>query len=363
MDADFLARAETRFLDAATDPDLWRSAMDDVVQATGSLGASLLTVDGRGPFILATDGVAELADQYVRDGWYQRDYRYAAVPRLRKHGFFVDQQITTTHDMARNPYYADYLVKKGAGWGIGLRIDTGDDMWCLMIQRGMGTGAYQEDEQERLKPLVGIINRAASLSRRLEFARLDGAAEASEMIGGACLFIDRFGRVARMNAAAEAMVGRKFLIRHGRVAFAHCASEPLQRHIDAAIWPDLAAADKALRPVVVPQLSGRPLIFQAIRMRGNTRILFAPAYAMLLVTDLNEKAGPPPEHLQAVFQLTTAEARLADALLQQFSLVEAADHLNLKHETARTHLKSIFAKTETRTQAQLIHVLESIRRR
>lgn len=364
MDEDFLAQAEAKFLSAAIDPALWRSAMDMIVQETGSLGASLLTVAGRGPFIIATDGVAELADQYIRDGWYQRDYRYAAVPRLRLRGMFTDQDITSADAMRMNPYYADYLMKKGAGWGVGLRIDTGeDDMWCLMIQRGIDRGAYQDEEQQRLLPLVEIINRAASIARRMEFARLDGSIDAAEMIAGPCLFIDRFGRVAKLNAQAEAMAGRQFFINHGRISLLNGGSERLQRHIDAVIWPDLKADDQALRPVAVPQQPGkRPLVFRAIRFRGDAHPLFSPAYAIVLITDLDAQAPPALEEAQEIFGLTSAEARLADALLKHFNLVDAAAHLNSSHETVRSQIKSIFLKTSTRTQSQLIDLLGRIRR-
>jgi len=361
LDTDFLARAEAMFMDAATDPDAWQAALDAVAEKSGSRGAALLTVEGRGPFVLPTEGMGELAERYVNDGWHQRDFRYAGVPLMKQRGIMVDQDIVKPEDMGRMEYYADFLQPMGFGWFAGLKVETGDDLWCLTLQRGTTRGAYTTEEQEGLLRLGRIVSRAAALARRLEFVRLDGAMDVAGALTGATMFIDRFGKVVRLNQRAEVMVGRNFMIRQGRIRFANTSSEALQRHIDAAIWPDLSPIASAHLPVVVPQPNGRPLVFQALRLRGRSLGFFAPAYAMLLVTDLNDKSAPPVDHLQAIFQLTVAEARLANALLQQFSLVDAAAYLNCTHETVRTQIKGIFAKTGTRTQAQLIDLLGKIR--
>jgi DNA-binding CsgD family transcriptional regulator len=57
--------------------------------------------------------------------------------------------------------------------------------------------------------------------------------------------------------------------------------------------------------------------------------------------------------------LTPAEARLAAALVRGFSLEEAAAELVISRNTARTHLKRVFAKTGTCRQGELISLLLS----
>lgn len=347
-------------MDAATDPDAWEVALDEVAQHFASKGAALLTVEGRGPLVLPTKGMAELAARYVDDGWHQRDFRYAGIPVLKQRGIMVDQDIVNPDDMCRMEYYADFLQPMGFGWFAGLKVETGDDLWCLTFQRGIAQGAYQKEEQQALLQLGRVVSRAAALARRLEFVKLDGAIEMADALTGPIMFIDRFGGVVRLNKQAEEMVGKKFLIRQGLVSFVNASSEALQRHINAVVWPELSPVASAHLPVTVPQPDGRPLVFQAVRLRGNSRGIFAPAHAILLVTDLNDKSVAAIEYLQNIFQLTAAEARLAHALLRHFSLVQAAAHLNSTHETVRSQLKSIFAKTRTRTQAELVDLLGKI---
>jgi DNA-binding CsgD family transcriptional regulator len=59
------------------------------------------------------------------------------------------------------------------------------------------------------------------------------------------------------------------------------------------------------------------------------------------------------DQLQSRFALTPTEARLALHLATGDSMRSAAVLLNMTYETARTHLKNIFAKTGTNRQSQL----------
>jgi len=62
----------------------------------------------------------------------------------------------------------------------------------------------------------------------------------------------------------------------------------------------------------------------------------------------------PIELLRCHFGLTPAEARLAVHLAAGETLRSAEAKLSIRYETARTHLKSIFQKTGTCRQAELV---------
>ena len=66
---------------------------------------------------------------------------------------------------------------------------------------------------------------------------------------------------------------------------------------------------------------------------------------------------PQAAFLQAEFGLTPAEARLVLRLVAGDSLRSSAKTLSIGYETARTTLKSIFQKTGTRRQAELVIVI------
>ena len=63
--------------------------------------------------------------------------------------------------------------------------------------------------------------------------------------------------------------------------------------------------------------------------------------------------------LQQIYGLTRAEIVLVQALASGFSLEDAAHHIGIAVNTARTHLKHIFIKTGAKRQSELIHQVET----
>jgi DNA-binding CsgD family transcriptional regulator len=79
--------------------------------------------------------------------------------------------------------------------------------------------------------------------------------------------------------------------------------------------------------------------------------------ACLFITDPERSPVPAAVHVQRVFGLSAAETRVAAALLDGESLDGLADRLCISRNTARTHLRRLFAKTGTARQSDLIRVL------
>jgi DNA-binding CsgD family transcriptional regulator len=65
----------------------------------------------------------------------------------------------------------------------------------------------------------------------------------------------------------------------------------------------------------------------------------------------------PMEYLQSAYGLRPKEARLACELAAGRTVEEAADTLAITYETARTHLRRVFVKTETSRQSELVALL------
>ena len=75
---------------------------------------------------------------------------------------------------------------------------------------------------------------------------------------------------------------------------------------------------------------------------------------------LSDMPMPSEALLRRLFDLTPAEARLAQALARGDSLEQVAQALNVKRTTARTQLGAIFGKTQTSRQAQLVAILSRL---
>lgn len=79
--------------------------------------------------------------------------------------------------------------------------------------------------------------------------------------------------------------------------------------------------------------------------------------AALVVRDAAAVPTQPCPVVGRAFGLTRAEARLAYELVRGSKLVEAAVRLGISRNTARTHMKRIYAKTGAAHQAELVRLL------
>jgi DNA-binding CsgD family transcriptional regulator len=61
--------------------------------------------------------------------------------------------------------------------------------------------------------------------------------------------------------------------------------------------------------------------------------------------------------LQELFSFTPAEAKLALGLAKGMPLGDVESQLNIRHNTARAHLRSMFLKADVSRQSELVHLL------
>jgi DNA-binding CsgD family transcriptional regulator len=86
--------------------------------------------------------------------------------------------------------------------------------------------------------------------------------------------------------------------------------------------------------------------------------VFSSAKAILLISDTERpSADPSMDLLRETFGLTRAEATLVSHLAREAPLPLAAELLGISFETARSHLKHIFAKTGTNRQSDLLRLI------
>ena len=108
--------------------------------------------------------------------------------------------------------------------------------------------------------------------------------------------------------------------------------------------------------------SGRFCELVACRVQTNDftpQIQQLPA-AVLIVSDPSQRTSVPSSILKSLFGLTCSERRLAKALLNGCTLDQYAVEMRISVNTARTHLKSIFRKTDSTSQAGLVSLLSRL---
>jgi DNA-binding CsgD family transcriptional regulator len=349
------------FMAAAVDPTRWDAAMDVAAKATDSFGAILAPLRGRLPFFPQSDSLRRTSETYIRGGWVHRDERYRSVPMLMRRGVGCEFDFTTTEEIARSAYYQEFLAPHGQRWFAGVKVGAGEEASCLSIQRSIMEGPFAPGELDRLAALSRRLAGAAELARAFNFARIEAALGAFEASHSAVAMINRSGEVVRLNRSAERLFGPDLqVVRRRIVSWSRDSTQALDRALHDLIWR--RSAEACHPPVVLPRRNGRPILAYPSRLSGAVREGFAVAEGFIVFVDLAARRAPVSGDLMRVFGLTQAEARLADCLLREESVEATADSLSISYWTARNQLKSIYQKTDTHSQSQLIALITRLAR-
>jgi DNA-binding CsgD family transcriptional regulator len=351
--------AEQEFAEAGLDPTRWVKALTSVAAATGSFGAVMLPLAGDAlPNVPYTENVSEVMEAYFRDGWHLQDERMRTVPTLMQRGVADDFDGHSADEIARHPYYQEFLAPHRLRWYAGIKIACGDDLWAVALQRTIDQGPFSAEEKDELARISSRLSTGAAIARALSASAASGALEAFEMSGTAVVLLNRHGHVFKANAPAERLLVDDVRIVKGQLTAKDTrATMALNRAIHKLLWRPTGGLSA---PVALPRASRRPLLAYPARLTDSTANALADCQAMVILIDPDARLPTPETNLRTVFRLTEAEAKLATQLALGESLEKVADQFGIAKETARSQLKSIFTKTGVHRQAELVAVLAKL---
>ncbi|WP_128962459.1 helix-turn-helix transcriptional regulator [Bradyrhizobium guangzhouense] len=334
-----------------------------ITEQVGAHGAILIPATGSPalPNYPSTASIEEANERYFRGGWYLRDERYRGLPLMQKRGIFDDLDLFTQDEIDRHPYYQEFLAPTGLLWFAGVHVRCGDDTWCLSIQRRKDQGPFSSADKRKLLRLSEAASAAATTARALGFIAAEGVLEAFEISGWATLLLDRDGRIARINRSAEALLREEWQVSEGRLCgLERQASDSYDRVLRTMLYGGENTANSAV--VLLPRLLKHPLIAHFLRLPTLSGNALGQCQLAVVLVDPDQRFSPSAMILRTTFGLTPAEARVAASLAGGMELESIAASLHISPTTARNQLKSVFGKTRTRRQPELVALLAAIAR-
>jgi DNA-binding CsgD family transcriptional regulator/PAS domain-containing protein len=353
-----LEAVEAAFSDAALNPAAWTRALNVVTAQTEAFGAILVPVAGNHlPNVPFSDRMEESLSAYFQGGWHLRDERNQGAAIMKKHGVVDDLDIVSIEEIKKRPYYQDFLGRVGLRWFAGVKVECGDDLWCLSVQRSVEQTPFSPEEKRKLAQLSKSLSSAAAISRALGFATTNSALEAFEVSDTAVLLIDRLGNVIRANRSAEQLLKGDVRISRGKLV---SKDQTATRAVERALYKLLWARDSALAaPIPLSRDGQRPLLVYLIKLSSLSANALAECQAIAVLIDPDKRWLPAETTLRASFGFTAAEARLAARVSSGAALDSVVESLGISKETGRNQLKSIFAKAGVHRQAELVAVMGS----
>jgi DNA-binding CsgD family transcriptional regulator len=169
--------------------------------------------------------------------------------------------------------------------------------------------------------------------------------------------LDQNGFVADVNAAADAVFDNNIRIKDRRLF----VSDPDCRTLLNAAIDQLKILPRlnslVFEPVIVPRTEKLPVILRIWPFDGLAHRPDQEVRALLTLNALGPRPGPPAAIIAKTFRLTPSEAKLACIIARGAPPDVAARELKISRETARNQLKSVFAKTDTHRQSELVALL------
>lgn len=359
--------------EAAVDPALWPEFLRQFNEAIGSAGAALFFQDH-------DSSQGHIAASHGYDPHYQRQYQehFASVNVWLKR--MADQtksgdirnslSACSGSELVRTEYYNDWLRPQDLFYGYGGTIlRQGSVTTNITAMRPRRTGSFGDAETRILELLMPHLQRAVQLHHRLATleAQRSASLEALDHLAAGVVLVNAHAQVLFLNRAAQQIVdGNDGLSAglHGLSAAHAAETNELRRSIAECgmLASGLAlAVSRGVMHISRPS-ARRPfslLIIPLCLEFARRQLLTAGQIpsAIILISDPEADPALDPSALQHAFGLTPAEARFALVMISGKSVGEAADHLGVTLNTARTHLKRVLSKTGARRQGELIHLL------
>jgi DNA-binding CsgD family transcriptional regulator/PAS domain-containing protein len=270
--------------------------------------------------------------------------------------------------LVRSECYNDWLEPQEMYQGAGATIfKNGPLSSIISIFRPRKAERFDEAEVALLRILLPHLQRAFQLHNRIQGLERKGAAAADvvDHLEQGVVLLDAKGRVLLINRAANTILAAKKALRltsHGLVAAVPSENRQLSRLIQGAIGTGKGLGLDPGGAMTVSRDGQRaPLHVLIAPLRTKTIHLDRDVpVAAIFISDPDHKTATNGALLVQLFGLTRAEARLAEILAGGESLREAADKLGVAQSTVRSQLKSIFGKTNTNRQSQLVSILAHV---
>ncbi|MDH3664516.1 MAG: LuxR C-terminal-related transcriptional regulator [Alphaproteobacteria bacterium] len=239
------------------------------------------------------------------------------------------------------------------------------DRWFAVVnfQRSPRQKGFESVHWRFLEVVGPHLQRATRVF--LEFSKLQGTQaayeEAFSALGHGIVLLGRDGRIAFANDAAERMIkaGDGLTSRQGRLVAA-LPSERARFARGIAEATGMAGSMAAAAGFRLSRPGGGALICLLFPIGDGQRSSFAERPStMLLCRPDDAGVSEQTETLIGLYGFSPRQAELVSLLLAGNSLPMIAQHLGISQETARTHLRRVFAKTGVTSQIELVRMIAS----
>lgn len=355
--------------EAILDGELWPLVLQKLADGAGAAQVAMPSFDWRAN-VFATvaprfdpDLLAAYADYWA--------FKEPLVPRAASRPLgevYVLENLISREEFAATPVFNEWWRRAGCGLAaMGANLVSEDRFSALVcLFNAPGKDELAADQSRFFHAALPHLMRAVRIHRQLRELEMKEASGIGKFdaLAQAAILADAGARVIFTNAAGKALLdaGDGLCIREGRLST--CSNPDALHRLIGSCARALLTVDGAGGDLKVPRAPPRsPLEVTVIPLRSKTRLWGFPwmgsgsPVALVTVTDHDLDQYRRTVRLRRRFDLTSAEAAFAREILKGDGRKAAARRCGITDATAKSHLSSIFEKTGTHRQAELVRFL------
>ena len=280
---------------------------------------------------------------------------------------FTVDDLMTEAQWIHSVYYKTYGTVHDTYHIMGADVSTTDGgKLSFRITRPKAAPKFTASERTLCEMLLPHLRRAMHVHNLLD--RSESISElysqAISRLSVATIVLDQNGTVLRLNSVASDLLkqadGLKLV--GGRLEATYPTdNRELQRLVRNAFARDANSEQVSTEAeaMSVSRPSGQinlGVVVEAIPTQDWAEGKSKPV-VVVYIRDAVGRSMASETVAKQLFNLTRAETALAMELANGLSLEEAAEVLNVRRNTARAHLRSIFSKTGVRRQTELVRII------
>jgi DNA-binding CsgD family transcriptional regulator len=356
--------------EAVLDESKWGAFLEAFARAAGSSSGYLRSTDLMNKVdVFVSIGYdpamkTSYANHFIKLDYYSTFYKAAAV-NVVGHDQMTNLVGISQSEQRRTEYYNDYILRLGShdhAMGVVLARE-GHQTVQFATQRSRHVGEYGEEELRLMNLLAPHVSRAVQIHRKISHvtAEKEWALGALDQLRMSVILTNASGTPLFANRAAELMLteGDGINTHQGKLILSNPSETArFYKLIDDAAKGAPGTNRGGDMRITLRGSEYLQCLVMPIPLEFTARWNIGLASGCVAVF-LSKPGGLqlPPQRLAEQYGLTPAEGRLAAKLTALRSVEQASDELCISVHTARSQLKSIFAKTGVQSQSELLMLL------
>lgn len=361
-----------RIYAAALEPDVWSEVVEGISQLFGGSPVTLgflvpddMSLGERYSVGLQPEFLDRYLEHLLKDVPWSTRYMERFVER-----FGDMSEVLSEIDLEKSGLYLDWMKPQGLApiWPAGHTLvdPGGSPIGGFTVFRREGGEAFTREEMAAADVFVPHFRRALATHLGVRDAQRvrEALTEAMDLLPTGLLLLDARRRVVLENRGAQRVARLEDGFRidpSGPSAEDARENATLQKLIADALESNVGGAIASTGFLAVSRPSGKQsfAVMVAPLLSAPGRTVVRDAAVAIFVADPEAGRIHDPEVLGALYSLTHSEAELVRLLAKGMSLEEAAERRGVSVNTARSHLKHVFAKTGTSRQGELVRLVIS----